>query len=377
MKRVLFTASVASHITAFHMPFIEHLRGLGCAVDIACLPDVPVQGVRKAWPVPFSRSPYSVSNVRAFLSLKGILGEQKYDLVHTHTPVAAFITRLAAKRSGTPVLYTAHGFHFYQGGPFRDNLLYHSLEQLAAPWTAGLVVMNREDLEAAKRLGLAESVNLFFVHGVGLDLQKYRPEAKDLSLDSGLSIKPETPVVLCVAEFTWNKNHLLLLDAWRTVVKEMPAATLLFVGTGSTQQFIRQAVADYGLSRSVRFLGYRTDAPRLYNRADVVVLTSRREGLPRSIMEAMAVGKPVVATDVRGSRDLVGHGTNGLLIPLDRPLQLAEALVFLLTHPDVSNRMGELGQQIVKEYSIDRVVEEMARIYCRYLDEPSGVRSAQ
>lgn len=365
MKRILFAATVATHIRAFHLPFIRMLEDRGHQVEAACCLDVPLPGVQTVWNIPFSRSPYSPKNFKAFRAVRKLLRERDYDLIHVHTPVAAFIVRLAARKTQMPVLYTAHGFHFYQGAPWRNRLIYYGAERLAARWQAGLIVINQEDLAAAKGFGLIEGRNLFYVHGVGVDLKLHR-SARPPSKES-LGLPPEAKVVLCIAEFTPNKNHALLLRSWPAVCRQAPQAYLLLAGTGETMPAMRRLAAKLGVSDRVRFIGYREDIPALLQSAEVVALTSRREGLPKTLMEAMAAGKPAVATDVRGSRDLVKHGENGFLVNLNAPDMLAVYLRELLMDPAKARRMGERGREMIKRHSIEGVLQEMAEIYEKFL----------
>lgn len=366
MKRVLFVATTASHIRAFHIPFINLLSEKGYKVEVACYPDVSVSDVQPIWGIPFSRSPYSRRNIHAFHKIKRLLWERSYDLIHVHTPVAAFLTRVAARNMNVPVLYTVHGFHFYKGAPLKNHLIYGTMERLAARWTAGLIVMNREDLEAGRRFGLREGKNLFYVHGVGVDLSYYgNPGCKPAGAE--LNIPEGSHIALCVAEMIPRKNHLQLLAAWRIVTREVPNAHLLLAGNGELRSRLESLVSKTGLSGSVHFLGYRSDIPNLVAKSHVVVLTSRHEGLPRCVMEAMAAGKPVVATDVRGSRDLIRDGVNGLLVPLGDLESLAKALIRLLIDKDLAQRMGTAGHKMIQEYSLDKVLEEMWDIYQRYL----------
>lgn len=366
MKRVLFVATVASHIKAFHLPFINLLRERGCEVEVACYPDVPLNGLSHIWEIPFSRSPYSRKNILAFKAIRRLFQERRYDLIHVHTPVAAFLVRLAARNMKVPVLYTAHGFHFYKGAPLKNHLIYRTMERLAARWTAGLIVMNKEDLKAGRGFGLREGKNLFYVRGVGVDLSYYGNVGCKIARPE-LNIPEESPVTLCVAEMIPRKNHLQLLAAWKMVIKEIPEAHLLLAGDGELRPLLESLTSKMGLSSSVHFLGYRSDVPKLLATSNVVVLSSKHEGLPRCIMEAMAAEKPVVATNVRGNRDLVKDGVNGFLVPLGDPESLAKALIRLLVDRDLAQRMGTAGRKMIHEYSLDSVLQEMWDIYQRYL----------
>jgi glycosyltransferase involved in cell wall biosynthesis len=374
----LFVATVASHIRAFHLPFIKMLQEQGHQVDVACYPDVPLSspmpGVEMpVWEIPFARSPYHPGNIVAYLKIRRLLSERSYDLVHVNTPAAAFLTRLAARNMtvrgvNMPVLYMAHGFHFYQGAPLLYRLLYYSMERLASRWTAGLIVLNREDLLAARGFGLVEGENLWLVHGVGVDLDVYGHAEADRLADTRklLGLAEDAPVVICIAELIPRKNHRQLFEAWTDVHSRLTDAALLVVGTGELEQELRRAAESRRFGGSIRMLGYRIDIPDLLELSDMIVLTSRHEGLPRVVMEAMAAARPVVATDVRGSRDLVRDGESGLLVPLGRPALLADALLRLLGYRALARRMGAAGREMIQEYALDRVLREMDAVYSRF-----------
>lgn len=287
----------------------------------------------KCWDIPFARSPYNPKNLRAFRALKRLLEAHHFALVHVHTPVAAFVGRYLAKATSQgPVLYTAHGFHFYKGAPLRNWLIYYTAERLASRWTDGLIVMNSEDFDNARRLGFKPDKNLFYVHGVGVDLSRYSlmSSLKEY-IRSELGLSLDGVVVTCVAEMNPNKNHILLLNAWKKLSARHPYCHLLLVGTGELMSVLQNKVKKEKIPR-VYFLGYRRDVPQILQESDIVTLTSKREGLPKSIMEAMAAGKPVVATDVRGNRDLVEQGTTGFLVKLGDVEGLATALEELVSN---------------------------------------------
>ncbi len=320
------------------------------------------------WDIPFVRSPVSPKNFTAYRKLKALLTQERFDLIHVHTPMAAWLGRLAAKRAGQgPVLYTVHGFHFYKGAPFPYWLFYYPAERLAARWTDGLIVVNSEDLARAEQMGFKEGKNLFFVHGVGIELDQFAPRpGGGLAVRKELGLSDQDAAVTCVAEFTSTKNHAFLLAAWREVVKEEPCARLLLVGDGQLRKAMERKVRVEGIP-GARFLGFRKDVPELLQATDIFVLPSRREGLPRSVMEAMAAGKPVVATDVRGNRDLVEHGVTGLLVKLGDAQGLTDALLRLIRDPELRDRMGQAGKEKIREYSLECVVQEMVAIYTQYL----------
>lgn len=224
MGKVLFVATVYIHLAAFHIPFMKLLQDWGYEVHVAASPSeghkdkVETAGVT-CWDIPFARSPVSLKNLVAYYRLKALLSQERFDLIHVHTPIAAWLGRLAAKRTHQgPVLYTAHGFHFYKGAPWPYWLFYYPAERLAARWTDGLIVMNSEDLAQAKQMGFREGKNLFFVHGVGVDLKRFASENADIErIWDELGIQPDDIVITYVAEFTPTKNHGWLLRVWNRV----------------------------------------------------------------------------------------------------------------------------------------------------------------
>jgi len=314
--------------------------------------------------IPFSRRPASFSNVLAFFKLLQLFQKKRYIFVHTHTPVASFLGRVAGRLSGTPVLYTAHGFHFYHGAPLKNWFLWRTLEGIVAPITRALLVMNEEDFEHGKKLGFVPGKNLFFVHGVGVELERFH--SVNSSLRKELGIGEEEVVATCVAEFTPTKNHAFLLSAWEKVAKRCAHAHLILVGDGELWEETKRRVEQESLPR-VHFLGKRKDVPAILSVSDIVVLVSRREGLPRALLEGMAAGKPLVATDVRGNRDLVENGVNGFLVPLGDTGALAQALGQLIESKELRKKMGEASRRKVEAYSLERVLQEMEEIYRKFL----------
>jgi len=371
--KVLFIATVYTHLASFHIPFMKLLQAKGYEVHAAASPaagrkaEVAAAGV-KCWEVPFARSPYHPGNLAAYRALKALLTRERFTLIHVHTPVAAFLGRYLAKTSRQgPVIYTAHGFHFYRGAPLINWLVYYPAERLAARWTDGLVVMNAEDLASARRLGFKPGENLFLVHGVGVDLEHYcSPPDSQGNLRSELGLGKDAVLFICVAELNENKNHAFLLAAWAELALANPKAHLLLVGDGELGPLLATRTETARIPR-VHFLGFRTDVPGILQQSDVVILVSKREGLPRSILEAMAAGKPVVATNVRGSRDLVEDGVTGFRVQLGDKAALKDALANLLADRALRERMGRTCQDKVGQYSLERVLAEMGAVYACYL----------
>ncbi|MBE3591907.1 MAG: glycosyltransferase family 4 protein [Thermoanaerobacter sp.] len=373
MKKILFIATVKSHILNFHIPFIRYFQNKGYEVHTATKLGNR-QGELKnlnviCHNIDFSRSPYSLSNIRALNQLIKVMRENKFSLVHVHTPVGAFLGRLAAKITNTkPVLYTAHGFHFYKGAPLKNWLIYYTMEKIAAHWTDGLITMNEEDFDIAKKFKLRRKDVVFYVHGVGIDIERYsrNDEERRKKLRGKLGFSEDDILILTVAEINTNKNHMQIIDAIKTF-KNYSNIYYLIVGTGEKEKELKNYVLISNLGNRIKFLGYREDIPEILNIIDIFALTSLREGLPRAIMEAMTAGKPIIATNVRGNRDLVVDGVNGYLVPVNDVEATAKAITKLASNKNLRLRMGEEGRKIIQDYAIEKVLKEMDEIYSLYL----------
>lgn len=376
-RKVLFAATVESHLLNFHIPFMKLLQEKGYEVHVATKLGNRQQefdeiGVIKH-NVDFSRSPYSPKVFKSLQQMEELLKKIRFSLVHVHTPVAAFITRLACQRTNThPVLYTAHGFHFYKGAPLKNWLLYYNMEKLAAHWTDGLITINEEDYKAAQKFKLRKNGKVFFVPGVGVDvasLEQRIPSINRSEKRKELELSVDTAVIITVGELNANKNHIQVLEALSKLNKTN--FHYLIVGNGESEQKLKKAVNELMLQDKVSFLGFRRDVPELLTASDVFILTSRREGLPRAVMEAMAVGLPIIATDVRGNRDLVKSGENGYLVHLNDIEQTAMAIEQLTNSEDLRRSMGEKSKELVKQYDLQNILKEMERIYDNILNVSS------
>lgn len=373
-RKVLFVATVESHLLNFHIPYMKLLQGKDYEVHIATKLGNRQQefdeiGVIKH-NVDFSRSPYSPKVFKSLEQMEKMLKEIRFSLVHVHTPVAAFVTRLACQRTNThPVLYTAHGFHFYKGAPLKNWLLYYNMEKLAAHWTDGLITINEEDYKAAQKFKLRKNGKMFFVPGVGVDVVSL--EQRIASIDRSekrkeLGLSADAAVIITVGELNANKNHIQVLEALSKLNKTN--FHYLIVGNGEDEQKLQKAVNELLLRDKVSFLGFRRDVPELLTASDVFILTSRREGLPKAVMEAMAVGLPIIATDVRGNRDLVKSGENGYLVPLGNAEQTAIAIERLIDSEDLRRSMGGKSKELVKQYDLQNILKEMEKIYDNILN---------
>lgn len=364
--KVLFVASVYRHLTAFHIPFMEYFQKEGYEVYAAGIGDED-KAILEAHnisciDIPFSRSPFSSDNVKAYKQLKKLFKEMKFDLVHVHTPVAAFLTRAAFRKSDYgKILYTAHGFHFFKGAPLQNWLIYYPLERLAARWTDHLITINEEDYNNAKKKFLpAHKVSL--THGVGVEPSKIElTEDEKRELKASLNLREDSIVISYVAELNDNKNHIFLFNNWKEIKAATPQYELLVIGTGEKEEELKRIVAERDL-KDIHFLGFRRDVPKLLKITDIVCLLSLREGLPKSIMEAMAEGIPCVVSDTRGLRDLIDNNINGFVINNNNNISLMNSF-YLLKESELRLKMDIRNKEVIQKYILNQVLDEYISIY--------------
>lgn len=376
MKKVLFIATVESHLLNFHIPYMKYFQSKGCEVHVAAklgdrkneFHEIGVQ----AFNIDFSKKILSVSNLKAYKQLCNLMLQNKYSLIHMHTPIAAFIGRLAAKKTKSKsVLYTAHGFHFYKGAPIINWLIFYPLEKLAAYYTDGLITINREDYEVAKNFKLRDSNGLFYVPGVGVDINFYNFIDNDeiINFREYLKLKTDDFLITTIAELNKNKNQLQVIKAIRQINKMgYKNIKYLIVGEGPYYKKLKNKIEKYNLTENIILYGYSKEVPKIINSSDVIILTSKREGLPKCIMEAMAAGKPVIVTNVRGSRDLIINNENGYIISVNNINQTSKAILEMYNSKTIK-QFGENSKSLIKKYSIDIIMKEYINVYNKYIED--------
>lgn len=305
--------------------------------------------------------------------IRDIAREQKYDIVHVHTPVAAFVTRLAfqplRQEQQVQVVYTAHGFHFHSKGGIIRNQLFSLLERKAANWTDFLIVMNREDFRAAKEKQLVGPDRLQFMPGIGVDRLRYSTSTVSQrqldELHEELNLSAATPMLLMVAEFTARKRHA---DALRAFSKIADARSrLVLAGGGPLFQSMKRLAAELSLTDRVHFLGPRNDVPVLMKAARALILPSNQEGLPRCILEAMTMGVPVIGSRIRGTEELLERNA-GLLVGVGDIDGLAQAMEKVVGDNDAATAMGQAGREQSEAYDLTHILRMHEQLYGEALD---------
>ena len=368
MKRILYVTTISETINAFLVPHIEYLLDnnyeVECACNIGLNLDKRLDKNLVIHDIPFSRSPLSTSNIGAYKKIKEVIKNGQYDYVHVHTPIAAFITRLATRNMNISIIYTAHGFHFYKGAPMLNWIVYYNLEKIAARWTDCIITMNEEDFILAKEKFKYKNNKIFKINGIGLDLNKYSNNSNDLrEFKKSLGLKDEDFVITIIAELIKRKNHLQIIDTMKLLYKEYPNIKVLFVGKGVLKDNYKKYIEDNNLSESIKLLGFRNDVSEIINISNIIALFSLQEGLPRNLMEAMAIGKSIICTNIRGNNDLVKDNINGLLVPINDIQATKEAILKIYNDDKLAEKFSNNNINDIKKYDIKEVLNEMNLIY--------------
>ena len=371
MKKILYITTSSCTINSFLVQHIKMLVEQGYVVDCAANLDYELNidinqelhdiGV-KFYELPFNRNPLSGQNFKAFKLLVKIQEENQYDIIHVHTPIASVYGRLLKiKFTNIKTIYTVHGFHFYKGAPKVNWMIYYPIEKIMAKFTDIAITINSEDYEMAKKLGIKE-VHSF--NGVGVDLNIYSPKLYDRkTCREKFNINEDDFVVAMIAEVNKNKNHNQMINAVEKLIKDDKPVKVLCAGDGDLIDDIKKDISNKNLDDVIQMLGFRTDINEIITCADIGLLMSYREGLPRNIMELMAFGKPVIGTNIRGIRDLIHNGKNGFLVDIEDYEKTANAIDTLYEDRELLLQMGNDAYQSIQKYSIDNVINQLKEVY--------------
>jgi len=357
-------------LKGFLLPYARHFRECGWHVEALTGPNsrggVLEGEFDRVWDVPWSRTLMAPGNITALPRIRRILANGRFDVVHVHTPIAALLTRIAAASMGRrspAIVYTAHGFHFIEGGDRVQNLVYALVERAGGVWTDRLVVISVEDARQALARRIVPASRLVHLPGIGIDLSFYAPtthlQERAAALRGECGVPQDATVYTMVAEFQPGKNHRVAVDAFNKL--ENGGAHLFFAGTGPLKDEVACQVERLGLRGRVHFLGFMADIRPLVLTSDATLLPSRREGLSRAVLESLTLGVPVVGGNRRGIRELVDDDL-GILVEPDDVDGLARALSEVLAFP-THGQLRERCERRLEEYSLDRLLSLHEDLY--------------
>ncbi len=362
------TASTYRHIRNFHLPYLRKFQNLGWETHVGCA-DIPTDAayIDRAIELPFEKRMQSSANFRAAHVLHGLIKRERYDLVITHTSLAAFFTRLAAKGLNVRLVDVMHGYLFDDNTPTLKRKILLSAERMAAPQTDLLLTMNRWDHETAKRYRLGKKIEMIPGMGVEFCSLDRATQEDGVRLRDELKLAGDAFVLLYAAEFSARKSQHTLIEAMMSLPQN---AVLVLCGTGALLDDCKKLAADLNLGNRVLFPGQIADMGAWYRMANAAVTSSRSEGLPFNVMEAMHMELPVVASAVKGHVDLIEDGKNGLLFPYGDAKACAEQLGHLIDDPVLRKELRTQARASVAGYALDAVLPKVMEWYLRAAKEP-------
>ncbi|PTQ90037.1 glycosyltransferase [Agitococcus lubricus] len=370
--RLIIITSIATTIRAFLLPYARHYRKLGWQVDAAAQSLSANQELQQEFDVchelPLTRNPRNISALmQSPAAIRQLVVAGNYDLVHVHTPIAAFLVRFALKglNKRPKVVYTAHGFHFHRHGKPLTNFIFQQLEKMAAPWCDALITINKEDFQAAKQAGFATRIE--YMAGIGVDTSSLTAEdilpTQTTQIRQQLSLKESDVLFLMIAEFNLGKRHF---DALNALAQTPSHVHLAFAGVGGLFDEVKNLATQLGIAKRVHFLGFRRDIPVLIRISRAVILPSEREGLPRSLLEAMSLSTPIIGSNIRGVAELAADNC-GLLHEVGDSQGLAQAIIYLTEQPILAQQMGQAARQKVLAYDVQKIIEHHDKLYAELL----------
>ncbi|MCR5195733.1 MAG: glycosyltransferase family 4 protein [Pseudobutyrivibrio sp.] len=397
MKKALIHAHTTYMLTQFNIDNIKILQGLGYTVDVAscwndddsALSPEAMNDRRKLLKdlgcrIIETSSLRKIFNIfelqKAYIQLKREVETNKYEIVHTQSPIGGVICRLACRKArklyGTKVVYEAHGFHFFKGAPLKNWLVFYNVEKYCSKFTDLLITINKEDYNSAQDFYAKQ---VAYVPGVGVDTHKFvASEGAREKIRKELAIDEDTTVLLSVGELIPRKNHIEVLKALKIMkdqgmlvspesderVEPKYKIRYLIAGRGRMAAELRDIIKTMGLSDYVKMLGFRRDVADVFAASDIYVFPSHQEGLPVALMEAMSVGLPVICSRIRGNTDLIEDGVGGYLFDSKDEQTLVLALKRSLADmPTVRENMGQANIETMKSFDKEKVNELMKQLY--------------
>ena len=407
MKKALLVTRVSGFIPQFEMNNVKILKEMGYEIHYASNFKTVVYGKDnkrlkgtgiKCHQIDFVRSPLSIDVIKSYKQMKALLMKERFDIIHCHMPMSGVITRIVAQRvynitkRHVPVIYTAHGFHFYTGAPL-SNWVYYPIERYLAKFTDKLILINKEDYKRALKFKVRGSVE--HTKGIGIALERFEGyekehdreyadnktfycgnedlvqcKYKEINIREKYNIPFQNRIIISVGELTKRKNNILVIEAMAKL-KDLNV-TYIICGTGPMEQDLKKKVMELELKKKVIFAGYVNNVPELLMQSDCFIFPSFQEGLPVAVMEAMAVGLPVIASKVRGITDLIEQGKGGYLakgFKLEEYAAIIRKMFSAKSDNDALSmevrrqRMGEWNRKRVKKFALPVVDAKMREIY--------------
>lgn len=371
-KKILYITNLSKGVSSFSISSVLtskllnlefHLAGnFKRTTDEKLLKDEEKYGI-KIHQIDFDRNPLNFKNLIAFKQIINLMKKEKFDIIHCNTPVGGVYGRLAAKICGIrKVIYQVHGFHFYKGASKLNWLVYYPIEKILAHLTDALVTINFEDYNMSKKFKLRNSGKSYYVPGVGIDLENYQGIVNDnKKLKNELKLKTEDIVCISMGDLIKRKNYKIAIEAiFKTNNKNIH---YLICGKGPEEENLKKLCKRLNVEEQVHFLGFRSDVKELLQISDIFLFTTLQEGMPRSMMEAMASRLPCISSRIRGNIDLIENGKGGFLEEPNDSEGFAKKINLLANNSKLRKEMKNYNFERIKDFDIKIVEKELEKIY--------------
>lgn len=373
MSKILFISNISNRITTFVTASIAAAHSLNMdfyqAANWQDADPSQIATDEKAYDikiksVPIPRNPLAKTNFTAYKELVAFIKQENIDYIHCNTPTGGILGRLAGKKCKVKkVIYQAHGFHFYKGAPKINWLVYYPVEKWLAHYTDALITINSEDFELAKaKLKLRKNGKVYYVPGVGIDTSQYNLSEKSREEKRReLGLGEDDVALISMGDLIERKNYA---TAIRSISEtNEPKLQYFICGKGPEEENLKELAESLGVAKQIHFLGFRSDIKELLAAADIFLFTTKQEGLPRSMMEAMASGLPCIASKIRGNTDLLDGTEGGFLCETTDTAAYAEKLKLLANDKDLREVMGKNNLIAIQKFSTETVNEELSKVY--------------
>ncbi len=366
-KRVLFTASTFGHICSFHIPYLKEFKDRGFVVDVACGGEMrKIPFADNLFQVTFEKKISSLKNFNAETELEKIIRQNQYDLIITHTTLAAFFTRVAlgGMNPRPKVVDVMHGYLFDDKTNSLKKSVYYSAEKSMAKRTDLLLTMNDWDYNFAVKNNLGKKVG--YIDGMGLDIDKI--DATDSSqrekIREELNIPKDAFVFIYSAEFSKRKNQATLMKAMQKTDKNI---YLILAGKGETVHDCQTLAENLSVRDRIKFPGFVSNIYSLYRACDGAVSSSKSEGLPFNVMEAMRFSLPIVVSKAKGNIDLIQDNINGLVCSKDSYIEFADKMNEIYYDVNLRKKLSEKAYEMSEKYDIKKVLPSVMEQYLSVL----------
>lgn len=369
-KKIMMLATTDNMLWQFLLPHIKHLQENSNIVECVCaktgfwFDELKNKHNLVVHEVNFKRSPLKLDNLKAYKQLIKLQKQEHYDLIYCQQPVGGMMGRLIGKKFKIPVIYTAHGFHFFEGCSAKNKLIYKTAEKWLSKYTHTLITINDEDFNSALNM---KAKNVEKISGIGMDFSKYTPVSETREeIRNSLGLNESDFAVVTVAEFIKRKNYPTMLKAIQILKSRNRDVKFIICGRGEEETNIKNLIKELDIENNVLLLGFRKDINRILTASDAFMLASFHEGLTLSIIEAMSYSLPCIVSDVRGNRDLIINNKGGFIVETTNETEFANKIEYLLENTSACKSMGEFNKIESVKYSIDAVKKELEKIYNKF-----------